>query len=205
VLGVKESCATKLYCFFGSGDFWCLKVESYDVEDGKALPALQDLLRDLSEGAADWLVWPKDKRGGGKGHHIIDVTKTVRRALNYNVCKRAIDLQYTLGIVYPADRVDGDKHGDFASAENVRKACWGFNRNRMAVGLMHQKGTEEHGTPVESYIYSGPDWEIEKGDKKTIVKSGDWLMGVLWDNDSWAAIKSGKLRGYSLQGWARRA
>jgi hypothetical protein len=74
----------------------------------------------------------------------------------------------------------------------------------MAVGLMHQANTEQHGTPIESYLYSGPDWEIEKGNKKSVVKEGDWLMGVLWDNDSWAAIKSGKLRGYSLQGWARR-
>jgi hypothetical protein len=55
---------------------------------------------------------------------------------------------------------------------------------------------------VESYVYRGPDWQIPGNDY--MVKSGDWLMGVVWDEATWPDIKSGKVNGFSPQGSATR-
>src|SRR5207249_1285633 len=36
-----------------------------------------------------------------------------------------------------------------------------------------------------------------------VIKSGDWLMGVVWSEAVWPRIKDGTYRGYSLQGYSR--
>jgi Putative phage serine protease XkdF len=112
--------------------------------------------------------------------------------------------RYTLSVGYPADTPDKavarDGHLDFANAEEVEKAAWGYLRNYREVGAMHADGTEGAGELVESYIYRGPDWQT--GDQ--VVKSGDWLIGVIWDEPTWDAIQKGELGGTSMQGGAER-
>lgn len=117
--------------------------------------------------------------------------------------------QYTLALAYPANRADravaADGHRDFASAEVLEEAAWKYMLKGARVGLLHKKGTDGHGTVVESYIYRGPDWNVETPiGEKTMIKAGDWLIGLLWDNSTWSAIKSWRLTGMSPQAKVRR-
>jgi hypothetical protein len=120
------------------------------------------------------------------------------------VIKASDERRYTLGVAYPANRPDvgkaADGFRDFASAEVLEEAAWNFMRKGGRVGLNHADGTEGVGQVVESYIWRGPDWP--QGDY--VVKSGDWLMGVVWEPTTWAAIKEAKFTGFSPQGAARR-
>ncbi|GMA49331.1 hypothetical protein GCM10025857_06880 [Alicyclobacillus contaminans] len=116
----------------------------------------------------------------------------------YGVMKAAEEQHYTLGVAYPADKVDA--HGEFTTAEELERTAWHWMAQHRRIGIQHQDGTEGHGIPVESYIYRGPDWKV--GDQ--VVKAGDWLLGVVWDDAAWLLIKRGILTGYSIQGDAFR-
>lgn len=150
-----------------------------------------------------WVVAPE-----GTVHTIVDVAKELGRKLDsYSIIKSSDEKRFTLGIAYPANRLDSDK--DWATIETVEKAAWTF-LSRANVGLFHSEGTDGAGIPVESYIYRGPDWTIERTDEdgnviaKETVKAGDWLLGVIWNEEAWDLIKQGKVTGYSLQGTATR-
>lgn len=123
----------------------------------------------------------------------------------FEVFKSAEEAQYTLGVAYPANRPDvsvaQDGHIDVVSPAVLERAAWNFMKNGGAIGLDHAKGTAGRGTVVESYIYRGPDWKQSNG---YVVKNGDWLLGVIWDDESWRDIKAGRKRGLSPQGAAQR-
>lgn len=73
------------------------------------------------------------------------------------------------------------------------------------VGAWHEDGTDGSGDVVESYIYRGPDWTVTAADGSTqVIKAGDWLLGVRWNEDTWARIKNGEIGGVSPQGRAHR-
>lgn len=120
--------------------------------------------------------------------------------------KASDERRYTLAVAYPADRADiataQDGHRDFASKGAVEDAAWNFLRKGGQVGLWHADGTEGAGSVVESYVYRGPDWTPEGAGY--VVKSGDWLVGVVWDELSWDMVKAGKIGGVSIQGSASR-
>lgn len=125
------------------------------------------------------------------------------------IVKSEEEQRYTLTVAYPANKPDvavaQDGHRDFASLAAVEKAAWDYLRKSPKVGLWHRDGTDGSGQVVESYIYRGPDWTINAPDEsQQIIKSGDWLMGIVWDEPTWALVKSGMIRGVSPQGRARR-
>lgn len=125
------------------------------------------------------------------------------------VLKKSEERRYTLGLAYPANRPDvglaADGFRDFAPTDVLENAAWSFLRKGGGVGLHHQKGTTGHGEVVESYLYRGPDWCITAPDgSDQVIKSGDWLIGVVWDEPTWASIKAGEINGFSPQGGARR-
>jgi hypothetical protein len=112
--------------------------------------------------------------------------------------------RFTLGLAYPADRADRklakDGYRDFASAHELEKCAWDYMMTSQGVGLFHKAGTEGHGTVVESYIYRGPDWDTGE----EMIKSGDWLLGVIWDLATWPLIKAGLITGFSPEGHVNR-
>lgn len=118
--------------------------------------------------------------------------------LKVSVMKSAEEQHYTLGVSYPANEVDA--HGEYTTPEELEKTAWQYMASHGGIGLQHQDGTLGHGKPVESYIYRGPDWPI--GDQ--VIKAGDWMLGVVWDDAAWALIKAGLLTGYSIDGEAYR-
>lgn len=122
------------------------------------------------------------------------------------VVKASEERRYTLGLAYPANRPDrgvaADGHRDFVSARVLEDAAWSYLRKGAAVGLDHSTdpSVEGRGTVVESYIWPGDDWKTGN----TVIKKGDWLLGVVWQPDTWPLVKAGRLNGFSPQGRARR-
>lgn len=112
--------------------------------------------------------------------------------------KAAAEQRYALGVAYPANQVDG--HGDFARPEVVEAMAWDFMRNGQQIGFYHADGTLGHADVVESYIYRGPDWECgDVGGGAQTIRSGDWLLGVIFDEQAWPAAKQYGM-GWSMDG-----
>ena len=125
------------------------------------------------------------------------------------VIKSAEEQRYTLTVAYPANKPDvglaQDGFRDFASVNAVEKAAWSYLRKSPNVGLWHADGTDGSGEVCESYIYRGPDWEVAATDGSTqVIKAGDWLMGIIWSEQSWPLVKQGRIGGVSPQGRAKR-
>jgi hypothetical protein len=120
-----------------------------------------------------------------------------------SVIKSVDEQRYTLSVGYAANLADAakarDGHKDFATAETIEKAAWDYIAHP-EVGLFHEDGTEGAGRCVESYIYRGPDWPVDG----SVIKSGDWLIGIQWDEPTWQEIKAGRINGTSMQGRTQR-
>lgn len=117
--------------------------------------------------------------------------------------------RYTLTVAYPANKPDigvaKDGFQDFASKTVVEEAAWNYLLKSRNVGAWHEGGTDGSGEVVESYIYRGPDWTIKAADDtECVVKAGDWLMGIIWSEDTFPLIKEGKANGVSMQGRVKR-
>lgn len=140
-----------------------------------------------------------------RGVNAMSSTDDAEKSVAVEVFKSEPERRYTLGLAYGANLPDvgkaADGYRDFAGVTALEDAAWSFLRKGAQVGLDHADGTEGHGTVVESYIYRGPDWPQENG---YVVKAGDWLVGTVWDEPTWAGIKDGRWNGYSPQGSARR-
>lgn len=126
------------------------------------------------------------------------------------VLVKAVDeRRFTLVVGYPALRADSaqaaDGFRDFAGPEAVEDAAWSYLQKSPQVGLWHSQGTDGAGVVTESYIYRGPDWRMTAADgSEQLIKAGDWLLGIVWNPETWELIKSGKIRGVSMQGSAVR-
>jgi hypothetical protein len=119
--------------------------------------------------------------------------------------------RYLLSVAYPAMKADGkmakDGHRDFASPEVVEKAAWRFMLNGANLGMWHKDGFDHCAEVVESYIYRNPEpWVIQAtdGSTQTICK-GDWLLGTILQEPTWALYQAGIIGGVSPQGAAARA
>lgn len=125
------------------------------------------------------------------------------------VVKAEAERRYTLVVAYPANKLDvgvaKDGYQDFAGPDDVEEAAWNYMLKSRNVGLWHEDGTDAAGDVVESYVYRGPDWVVKASDgTEQVIKPGDWLMGIRWNEDSWADVLSGKINGVSMQGSALR-
>ncbi len=118
--------------------------------------------------------------------------------------------RYVLGIAFKAGRDDRVRKGadgrvDYADADVVEKAAWAFNRSGRQIGVEHADGTVGAADVVESYLYRGPDWLIKSdAEGDVVVREGDWLIGAILDEPSWARYQRGEFTGFSPQGRARR-
>ncbi len=124
------------------------------------------------------------------------------------VVKADAERRYTLGLSYPAMRPDvntaQDGHRDFVSPEALEKTAWDWMSKHRNIGLFHKSGTDGHATVVESYIYRGPDGPVKVDGKTYVIKSGDWMLGCIWDEYGWQMVKAGLIGGFSPQGTAKR-
>lgn len=171
------------------------------TEDQAPWAARQELVKSLEILRARGVtraILPRDPLNLSRGHRLVDVKKATDKLASYRLVKRADEQRFSLGVAYPANSVDA--HGEYADAEELEKAAWQFMQDPK-VGIMHRFGTEGAGRVVESYV-----WRFEKTTiGGQVISPGDWLLGVVWEPQAWALIKSGDLNGFSIQGWAARA
>ena len=126
------------------------------------------------------------------------------------VLKASDELQFTFGLAYPSLRPDraraADGFIDAVRPEVLEKTAWDWLANQRKIGLFHKDGFDGHGTVVESTIWRAPDWEIVSpvDGSSVVVKAGDWLVGVRWDDYGWRLVKEGIINGWSPEGGARR-
>lgn len=121
----------------------------------------------------------------------------VLKGMHYQIQKATNDelMQATFVVMVP-DEVD--LHGDTTTEEEVRKACFNFNKFCMKANLLHRVMTDSFEF-AESYI-APTDFIL--GEK--FVKKGTWLCTVqCLDDNLWELIKSGKINGVSIGAMAR--
>jgi hypothetical protein len=136
------------------------------------------------------------------------------------IVKSIEEKRYVLGVAHPAGWRDSIAKGldgarDYMLPDEVEKAAWWFARNGGQIGLAHvgyvPGGTSDydvttgHAEVVESYVYRGPDWTItDTLGNAQVIKSGDWLVGGILDEPTWAEYKAGRFSGWSVMGTATR-
>lgn len=99
-------------------------------------------------------------------------------------------MQATFVVLVP-DEVD--LHGDTITEEEVRKACFNFNKFSMQPNLFHITKTKTFEF-LESFV-APVDFVL--GDKE--VKKGTWLATVqCLDESLWQLIKDGEINGLSI-------
>jgi Putative phage serine protease XkdF len=130
------------------------------------------------------------------------------RSLAGPILKSDGEKRFTLSVGYPAYKADVgvavDGHRDFAGERATEEACWEFMKSQ-DVGLGHEGGGGR-GVIVENYVYRNPvPWVVKAADdSKQVIKAGDWLIGIIWDQQAWDMIQKGEITGTSMQGKARR-
>ena len=86
-----------------------------------------------------------------------------------------------------------DLHGDFTSAEEVRKAMESFNKSAKRTNLFHLAMSDSFEV-LESYL-APVDFMLND----EFVAKGTWLMTLQIKDDSlWSLIKSGEVNGISI-------
>ena len=145
---------------------------------------------------------------------VASVEKQAAREAEYAACrvvKTVDEKRYSLGLAYPAMRLDkgvaADGHIDFVSQEALEQTAWNWMSKNREISLFHTDGTEGHATVVESYLWpSSEPWVIKGSDgvEQRICK-GDWLLSAVWDEHGWELVKTRKVNGWSPEGGARRS
>lgn len=118
---------------------------------------------------------------------------------------KADEQRYTLGPWY----VPGveDAHGEFTDEDTLQKALWDWVRaGDRTIYLQH--GEKPAGEMVEIMTVPFPvEAELtvpNQGVSKFAFPANTPFMGVVWEPWAWELVKTGKLRGYSIGGSARR-
>lgn len=108
------------------------------------------------------------------------------------------ELRYVLGIVLEPDVVDSQ--GDTYDAETIRRAAWDYMCRMQNVGLMHKGLVNGKVDLVECWIAP-----VAMNVNGTSIKPGTWMIGMRCNDDAiWSDVKSGKLTGLSIGGFARK-
>lgn len=101
------------------------------------------------------------------------------------------ELKQATFIVMVPDEVD--LHGDVTTEEEIRKACFNFNKYCRQANLFHVMKTNTFEF-LESYI-APVDFEING----IAVKKGTWLATIqALDDKLWELIQSGDINGLSI-------
>lgn len=103
-------------------------------------------------------------------------------------------------VVYEPDTVDA--HGEWMSAETIRKGCENFNENLskgcIQSNLFHMEGTDKF-TIEKSWINEELDVIVSGSDQP--IKAGSWVVKIQYHDDNlWALKKADLIQGVSIGG-----
>lgn len=128
-----------------------------------------------------------------------EVSRPVGKARTVTL-KATSEEQYVLGIVLEPLKELGktDSQDDTYSAEEVRKACHIYMHEFRNIGRQHEEIINGKVKILENWIARA---DFMEGDQ--MVHKGTWLQGLkIVDDELWQDIKSGKITGLSIGGWA---
>lgn len=106
------------------------------------------------------------------------------------------DKRLVYGVVYAPD--EADAHGDTMTAEDIEKAAHAF----LAAGKTNRVDKQHDENPDKGYIVESA---ILKGTHPEFPDDpeGTWIVTIkVTDDDTWAEIKKGDIKGISMQGFA---
>lgn len=125
-----------------------------------------------------------------------------------SVVKAREEDRFLLCVVYSPNRMPlrgADQRVDLATPDVLEKACWRFAMNGFKVGVDHKPGGEGAARVVENWIHRGPSWHLIGPDgRESVVKAGDWIVGMVLSPSAWRSYKAGRFGGVSMQGRAER-
>lgn len=114
----------------------------------------------------------------------------------FSIVKVDEDQQVAGGVVYEPGVEDAQ--GDYTTSEEIWKAMVYFMENWQTIKVMHS------GRPVEAHViecYQVPE-DFAVGTQR--VRKGSWWLSVkIHDDEAWAAVKSGRLTGFSMGGYSQ--
>lgn len=181
-----------------------------------ALGAMQDLLQRAASKEA-----PDDDDDNGLGDDVDKAGAVDARAadadaegseatpeVEYHITKANGSKRYTLGPLYAPNRKDA--HGEYVDADTLQEAVWDYVRQSRDEGgrlrLQHGDGEVTVGEWVEVMAWPYDHQITLKGadgeERQLDMPAGTVYMGVVWDEEAWPLVKTGKLGGYSLGGRA---
>jgi hypothetical protein len=141
-----------------------------------------------------------------------EVAETNDLELSYFITKSSDEERYTLGPLYAPDRKDA--HGEWTDPTTLQKAVWDYVRQSADEGrrlnLQHETTGEEtvaEWVEVMAWPYEHTIKVADPGtgaEVELTMPAGTVYMGAIWDAEVWPLVKSGKLAGYSLGGYAMR-
>jgi hypothetical protein len=122
----------------------------------------------------------------------------VNKAISLFKDKRFMEHGIVYGVVFPANEVDAD--GDYATEEELRKACWKFMEDYQKMNLIHTKALSKAAYAIVECAVAFSDFKINE---KTI-NQGDWYVAVkVNDSTLKKMIESGELNAFSMEGKAK--
>jgi len=169
-----------------------------------------------SAGRVAWDAW-----GGDAGHAWVKgilskIENSLNKGLELNIDResqwyeepflKADDQKFTLGPLYIPNLLDA--HSEWTDEEELQKAVWEYVRSGdRDIRLQHNRDViagewvEMMTFPYELKI---PVKKANGEDSEFTYPANTVFMGVLWKDWAWELVKSGKLRGYSIGGKAKR-
>lgn len=161
-----------------------------DADHNGILKASDSVLSDLASNGIIKRAVPRNA--------AVEMTGPVAKVdLTFPLYKDA-EQQVVYGVVYePFDGTNSDTQGDYATAEEIEKACDTFNDEYNRAGLMHSKILNKNQAKIlQSYI-APADFSVAG----QTIKKGSWVIKTkVEDRDLWDMIKKGELTGYSMGG-----
>ena len=132
-----------------------------------------------------------------------DMTKS--EEVKEDFIKSAEEDRYTLGPWYVPNHEDA--HGEWTDEKELQKAAWDYVRKgNRDIYLQHNTAIKA-GEWVE--IMTLPEefstTKLYKSQEAITLPAGTVLMGVVWEDWAWEMVKSGKITGYSIGGFAFRS
>lgn len=117
---------------------------------------------------------------------------------SFDIKKKDDAKRIVYGIVYSPDQIDA--HGDYASAEEVEKACYLFMKNSRTTQVDTQ-----HDLNTNQDCYVGENWIVKESDALFPEELGAWATGIKVENDEiWDQITKGDITGISMYGVAEK-
>ena len=156
-----------------------------------------------SAGKVAWDAW-----GGDAGFSWVrGILSSVEKAFDFHEpFMKADDKKFTLGPLYIPNKLDA--HSEWTDEEELQTAIWEYVRaGDRNIHLQHNRDVVA-GEWVEimtfPYELSVPMSKASGDTDNFTYPANTVFMGVLWKDWAWDLVKSGKLRGYSIGGKAKR-